>query len=843
MNRKWKIYLLHHTHTDIGYTDRQEKIERYHTQFINQAVRIQQQEPQFKWVCETFWAVEQFLYHASAAQREAFEAAVQAGRIELTANYLNMTELPDFQMVSEVTKRAAAYGQSLGMPIKSAMIADVNGYSKDCARALCAHGVENLLACVHTHHGMYPARRKQYPFWWEIEPGKRLLVWNAEHYMIGNDLGLVPDALQSYLIKDEFVQQQDRLKGGVNEAQVRKERVFRYLQQLETEDYPYSFIPVTLAGMATDNAAPNGEIVGVIQDWNRQYGDQIELEMSTVTAFFEQVRKSQTEIPLYAGEWPDWWSDGYASTPGATALFREGQRNLQLALQLREKICINRTEQPSEQALSNDVFAKHYNKALYSLLMYAEHTWGHAISVSEPFSFRTNGAVARKAAYAAEGTRQSSILLDEMLVAMGEAELYPGRPRLYKVFNPHTSDIRMPVRLYIDGWEIEKAENNFQVRDEHSGERYPYQLIHEGVGKSAIVILPLRAGEERILRIITGQEAEQSALTLTLSSTELRGSDGIIDVKPLRREEGFNNEPNKPTQRTIRLTEHGIETAYVRIEWKYGKGIVSWLDKQRGCELILQSAEHQPFTPVYEITKAPSMSEQADTRRRMGRNRKGANVIRNAGGLVQIKVLENGPIQATVELIYEVEGFAYYGSILTVYADLPRVDVALHVQKNCVWDAENVYIALPFTAGSSVATLSQGRIWIDKGMKAMQPWEDQIYGTCTDFYTVQSGAVILDEQAGNGVAVAMPDTPLVQIGSLEYGERLLSGDPELTNRSMRLYSWVMSNYWETNFKASLEGFYEFKYRIAWGTECCTVQQAIETCRIMNLGTPVIRIVE
>ena len=34
------LYLIHHSHTDIGYTDRQEKISRYHVNFIKQAMAI-----------------------------------------------------------------------------------------------------------------------------------------------------------------------------------------------------------------------------------------------------------------------------------------------------------------------------------------------------------------------------------------------------------------------------------------------------------------------------------------------------------------------------------------------------------------------------------------------------------------------------------------------------------------------------------------------------------------------------------------------------------------------------------------------------------------------------------
>lgn len=38
--RKWKLYLIHHSHTDIGHTDCQEKIERYHADYFRQAMAI-----------------------------------------------------------------------------------------------------------------------------------------------------------------------------------------------------------------------------------------------------------------------------------------------------------------------------------------------------------------------------------------------------------------------------------------------------------------------------------------------------------------------------------------------------------------------------------------------------------------------------------------------------------------------------------------------------------------------------------------------------------------------------------------------------------------------------------
>ncbi len=38
MKKTWKLYLIQHSHTDIGYTDRQEKIERYHVDFIKSVI-------------------------------------------------------------------------------------------------------------------------------------------------------------------------------------------------------------------------------------------------------------------------------------------------------------------------------------------------------------------------------------------------------------------------------------------------------------------------------------------------------------------------------------------------------------------------------------------------------------------------------------------------------------------------------------------------------------------------------------------------------------------------------------------------------------------------------------
>lgn len=177
LTKKWEVLLIHHTHTDIGYTQSQEVIEFYHVNFIKQVIeileglRVQGKEKDFKWVCEAFWGVETFLRRVDESWRKRFETCVKNGGIELTGSYLNMTELIDDQVLKNQIKKSVDYGKSIEKEVRCAMTADINGYSWGFVDALAENGIENLLSCVHTHHGMYPLFRKLMPFYWESEKG------------------------------------------------------------------------------------------------------------------------------------------------------------------------------------------------------------------------------------------------------------------------------------------------------------------------------------------------------------------------------------------------------------------------------------------------------------------------------------------------------------------------------------------------------------------------------------------------------------------------------------------------------------------------------------------------
>lgn len=56
------------------------------------------------------------------------------------------------------------------------------------------------------------------------------------------------------------------------------------------------------------------------------------------------------------------------------------------------------------------------------------------------------------------------------------------------------------------------------------------------------------------------------------------------------------------------------------------------------------------------------------------------------------------------------------------------------------------------------------------------------------------------------------DTPLIYMGQMRHHPILLCDNKEQNNHRP-VYSWIMNNTWETNFKMDLSGFGEFRYAL------------------------------
>jgi hypothetical protein len=796
-----KLLVVHHSHTDIGYTEPQERLELYHANFINQAISILDNLhlgklegcEGFKWQCENQWQVENFYKSATNEQKKKFERYVKSGEIGLSGNYLNMTELVDMDVLNSRTAKARDYSKQIDYPIASGMSADVNGYAWGYVDALHDNGIVNMYCALHSHHGMFPLFLKQRPFYWESPHGKKILMWSGEHYHFGNELFLAPNAGTSYLIFDEIrdMAHHSRFIGsgiGIEgtdsitaqkdaheklELEFAKIRIQRYVENFEKEGYPYSFIPVLVSGCITDNAPPNALVAKRIHALNSLFEGELEIKMVTLDEFFDAVRSSDVEIPTYRGDFTDWWADGVGSTALATKLCREVQRKQSICRKLDKDLKLG------ENALSE--------AAAEEVMLFCEHTWGYTSSVVEPWDSLVTNLEKKKDAYATNAHSNISKNLDIILKKLGEVPIEASRGQVYRAINPHSVPLRMPVKVYIRFWEnidgalVDMAAdiNAFSV---HGDELLPSQCHSVIRAIELEVLLDLKPRETKDFYIKQLYKRGGTAF-----NHAYKGSDAVEDVV---------------NDKSYIVAPYQVETDTFKVVFDQVKGIASIYDKKHGHELV-ESGSVGAFTGIHELTKMGKNPKEI--RKAMGRNRCSMATKRSLAKLSNVEIIENGDLFVNVKISYELAGCRFYCVFLKIYKHISFIDIKVCIHKETTWDPENLYVALPFVADGDNET------YIEKTGCVIRPGIDQLPGTCQDFYLIQSG--LYRKGTRFDVLVGTKDAPL-----LSFGERgvkpieLCDGKNTLLNRSTP-YSWVMNNFWEVNFKADLGGFYEFRYSI------------------------------
>src|SRR6185437_2024799 len=162
MGRIRTLYIVNHSHTDIGFTDYQEVCFRQHAEFIDQALDLIEatahypEEARYRWVCEVTGTLERYLRHASSAQLDRFRHWHQQGYIDIAGMQYNLTPLLDIEQMHRSLYPVRRLGDQYGLTVKTAMQCDVNGVSWLFANLLPAIGIEFLTLAINTFRGGAP---------------------------------------------------------------------------------------------------------------------------------------------------------------------------------------------------------------------------------------------------------------------------------------------------------------------------------------------------------------------------------------------------------------------------------------------------------------------------------------------------------------------------------------------------------------------------------------------------------------------------------------------------------------------------------------------------------------
>jgi hypothetical protein len=177
------------------------------------------------------------------------------------------------------------------------------------------------------------------------------------------------------------------------------------------------------------------------------------------------------------------------------------------------------------------------------------------------------------------------------------------------------------------------------------------------------------------------------------------------------------------------------------------------------------------------------------------------NPLRSGKSTITVK--ENGPLVGSILIESEAPGCHKLSREIRLMDGLDWVDIINILDKKEIFDPEGVHLAFPFH-------IPGGTIHLDVAYGMYQPEIEQIPGSCKNYFTVQRWVDISNQDFG--VTWATVDAPLVEIGEIST-DAVVFGWKEHIEPSQTIYSYVMNNYQETNFKAAQEGQTVFRYSI------------------------------
>ena len=761
------LYIVHHSHTDIGYTDLQERVISNQVQFIRQAVR-QLKKPEnadFRWNCETLYCVEQFLKQAPAAEQADFFELVRQGKIGMSANWLNMTDLCDIPACDRKVKEVLARFKAEGIEFHTAMCADINGVSMGYRDMLIDNGVEFFYTNIHCHHGMYPLGHNQCPYFWENDKGQRLLVWNGEHYNLGNGLGIVPVPGFNYFGTTYCGQQPQGTP-----LEILHHNVSTYLSHVEDNGYPYDFLVTSVSGVFSDNAPPNPVVARMTADYNRTY-DDVRLQMVTLAELYELIRDKVQDAPVYRGDLTDWWANGVGSTPYAVKHYREAQKLNRIASKLSAK---TENTYPALQETIDD-----------NLLLYAEHTWGHSSTISNPFDTMVLNLDTRKNSYASKAHEAAASKLCALTLDLGGSPTYYNVNGSLRAVSTNEKPCDYVVSFYVETVDLPAC----KVVEKATGRALLTQTSPHPRGRMVSFLDHFEPFEEKEYSYFR----QEVPVKLTDSRHSYVGAEKVRDIIS-----DFDPE-------TYHLPYY-LENEFFTISWNLDEGFTSFVDKKSGAELLTDGVDTF-FTPLYERTAIRDKNDVYEERRLIGRNIRGLHAKLYQAEMTDVATLENGPVFTLLEFTFHLEGTAACTLLLKFYKQLPKVEFTLRTAKTYDNAIESVF--LPLTLN-----LPEKETWIEKGGVAFRPGIDQLPGTCCEYYIADKGLVFSNGKTA--LRVACPDVPLMYMGDMfHHPISLCSNDPADNQKSV--YSWIMNNTWETNFKMDLSGCCEFCYSVSLGS--------------------------
>jgi hypothetical protein len=555
--------------------------------------------------------------------------------------------------------------------------------------------------------------------------------------------------------RSEHYQHGNSLSLTTGQMDVLRNNLSLYLKGLEEKGYPYDKISLQFSGYITDNSPPSIKACDIIREWNEKY-EWPKLRSALAREFMIYLDEQHAEdIPEQEVAWPDWWTDGVASAANETKVVRTTQSEMSAITTLLSMAKILGVKLPAD---INDDIEEVYD----DLLFYVEHTHGAAESVTDPLAQNTINQWGMKSAYAWEAAKQAHFILEKALAFIEPKLGRSGQPTI-AVFNTLNWERSGLVEMFIPFEAMpEGVEINISDAEGNNIPFQQYERRQEGA-YYGLWVEDIPAVGYKILSIGKGIEDESKATK-------------EIDV---------------------------LENQYYRLSMNEAQGHLTQLyDKELGIDLIDPTDSLSLGMVIYE-----ELSNRHELERLTNTNRdttyKPLNLQRTELSNIKVTRKESGDIYNSIFLNGDLPVCTDDRGVsieVRLYHHQKKIEFHYSMFKLPVLSPEAVYVAFPFK-------LDNGKLCYEAQGGIVYPGVNQLEGTSSDWNAIQNFAAVRND--ASQIVFVSDEIPLLQFGDINIGRYYYRLKP----KSNHIFSWVLNNYWVTNFKAQQEGELRWTYAI------------------------------
>ncbi|WP_026256904.1 glycoside hydrolase family 38 C-terminal domain-containing protein [Actinopolymorpha alba] len=842
--RKLTVHLVHHSHLDIGYTDRQGVVLRHQEEYLDAAVELARQNADdgdpdtwFRWTVESNLPVRSWLRHRPTSVVEEFSRLAREDIVEVTAMPFNLhTEMASQEELARLLRSVFEFRERYGIPVTSAMHTDVPGATTGWVDALVDAGVRYLSA-AHNWAGrsvpyLVGGQELSRPFWWCTPGGSRLLTWftDSAHgaaYLEGNLVGLsnsydeVIDLLPLYLqaLVSKPFPYYDAVFGlsGIPDG-----------ADITRQPYAFDLLQLRVQGDHSDNAGPSATPARIAAQWNAEWAYP-RLVSATNTSFLAEVERTIGDrLAEHTGDWGDWWADGVGAGARPLGHNRRTQATLRTAETLHTLADLHSGSPMPVREVVDEIYDK--------VGLFDEHTWGAA----NPWHDRERGADSgalqwtRKSEYAYQAYDEALDLLHSGIRRLGAGFGVPpftdvaGSLAVYNTTGWARTDV---VRSFLPESQFPLGIRRLGVVDPRTDERVPVRINAERrpaaprgwhvefvardvppLGWARFDLVPVDedpfSNEETGAGSVGVGPSELVAASATAGAISGHGfGDSSLGVGP----DGL---PVMPAPKAAyRMANEFYELTYDPAQAM----VTSIVDRRTGRELVnpdaltgLNEYIYDTYGSASRVNRLSSRVEARDLTLLTSRQLAGNAVVLN---------VEHSAVGDFLEVEVRAPGVDWIRTTISLYSGVPRVEITNRVSKRASTTKESGFFAFPLAGNSEPVYELTGSV-AGAGIS-------HVPGTPHHMHAIRHWVGVSED--GCATVWATLEAPLVEFGTIAlpyqpYPSTLVLERPEPAT----VYSWVFNNIWDTNFPSQQEGEMTFSYAVT-----SSADQAVESLGAMT----------